>query len=457
MSRTLLKGGTIVSMDPAVGDLATGDVLIDGARIAAVGPSLAAGEGVEIVDAAGTIVMPGLVNAHIHTWQTGLRGLAGDWTAAAYVRAIHAGLATFFRPDDIRIGNLVGALNQIDAGTTTIVDWHHNNPTPEHTDAAIDGLDESGIRALFLHGSPKPDPGPGQKSYRETPMPRSEVKRLREGRFAGDGGLVSLGLAILGPQASVLDVALADFRLAREYDLIASMHHSGAAMTAPSGYAAAAAAGLLSERVNIVHGNQLSNENFDLLADHGATFAVTAEVEMQMAYGDPLTGRLMERGLPVAVGSDVECAYAPEMFAVMRTTLQAERYRASARHLAATGKRPDAVPATTRDALRWATIDGAKMARLDHAIGSLTPGKQADIVMLRRDDLGLAGVADPVAAAVMYVHAGHVDTVFIAGRAVKANGRLVYANLPGRLAELEASAARILGAFRASAPAGPHA
>jgi 5-methylthioadenosine/S-adenosylhomocysteine deaminase len=454
MSRTLLKGGTVVTMDPALGDMTPGDVLIDGERIAAVGPALAAGEGTEIVDASGMIVMPGLVNAHIHTWQTGLRGLAGDWTAADYVQAIHAGLATFFRPEDIRIANHVGALNQIDSGTTTIVDFHHNNPTPDHTDAAIEGLDAAGIRALFLHGSPKPDPKPGQKPYREIPMPRGEVERLRKGRFASGDGLVMLGLAFLGPQAAVPEVVMQDFRLAREFDLVASMHHSNATLVAPTGYVDAAAAGLVSGRTNIVHGNQLTDADFNLLADNGATFVVTAEIEMQMAYGDPLTGRLLARGLPVAIGSDVESAYAPDMFAVMRTTMQAERYRASMRQLAETGTRPDTVPVTVREALRWATRDNATMAGLDHAVGSLTPGKQADIVMLRRTDLGLAGVANPVDAVVMYAHPGNVDTVFVAGRAVKRAGRLDVAGLDARIAELQESAGRILGDFRAAVPQG---
>ena len=179
------------------------------------------------------IVMPGLVNAHIHTWQTGLRGLAGDWAATNYFRAMHAGLATFFRPEDIQIANLVGALNQINAGTTTLVDWHHNNPTPAHSDAAIDGLLESGIRAVFLHGSPKPDPKPGQKPYSEIPMPRAEVERIRKGRLSSDDALVTMGLAILGPQMSVHDVCITDFKLARELDLSPACTTPAPAMPAP--------------------------------------------------------------------------------------------------------------------------------------------------------------------------------------------------------------------------------
>src|SRR3977135_1160672 len=175
MSRTLIKGGCVVTMDPQARDLPQGDVLIETGRIAAIGPVLDVPAGAELIDAAGMIGMPGLVNGHVHTWQSGLRGIAADWTVAEYMQAMHRGLATLYRPEDIYIANLMGALNQINGGATTLVDWCHNNRTPEHTDAAIDGLAESGIRAVFLHGSPKPNPKPGQKHFSESPLPHHEI------------------------------------------------------------------------------------------------------------------------------------------------------------------------------------------------------------------------------------------------------------------------------------------
>src|SRR3984957_21199295 len=227
MPHMLIKGGCVVTMDARLGELAVGDVLIEDDRIAAVGPALAASPGAETIDAAGMIVMPGLINGHLHTWQSALRGIAADWTVAEYMEAMHRGLATLYRPEDIRIANLVGALNQINNGATTLVDWCHNNPTPEHTDAAIQGLADSGIRAVFLHGSPKPNPKPGQKHFSEIPMPRGEVERLRKGRFASNDGLSTLGPAILGPYFSVWDVTRHDVTLANELDLICSMHVGG--------------------------------------------------------------------------------------------------------------------------------------------------------------------------------------------------------------------------------------
>ena len=249
MKRTLIRNAIIVSMDPKLGEL-TGDVLIEGGKIAAVAPGLAAqmagaaDAGVidaEVIDAAGQIVIPGLINAHMHTWQTGLRGVAANWTLLEYFKHVHAGLATVFKPEDIYIANLMGGLNQINCGTTTLVDWCHNNPTPAHTDAGIDGLIEAGIRAAFFHGSPKPDPKPGQQPFWEVPHPRHEVERLLKHRLPASSdkskdGLVTLGLAILGPHYSTLDVALSDFALAREFNLIASMHQGGGAAKTPDGW-----------------------------------------------------------------------------------------------------------------------------------------------------------------------------------------------------------------------------
>lgn len=163
--RIHIKGATVLSMDDAIGALREADVLIEGDRIAAVGPDLAV-DGAETIDGRGRIVIPGIVNGHMHTWQTGLRSLCSNMTLLEYFRWVHRGLATAFRPEDIHIATLAGALGQINAGATTLGDWCHNNPTPDHTDAAVDGLFESGIRAVFLHGSPKPDPKPGSRISR---------------------------------------------------------------------------------------------------------------------------------------------------------------------------------------------------------------------------------------------------------------------------------------------------
>ena len=433
-------------MDAAIKDLPQGDVLLENGRIAAIAPMLTA-DNAEIIDARGMIVLPGLINSHVHTWQSALRGIAGDWTVGKYMQAMHGGLAGHFRPEDVQIANLMGALNALNSGTTTLVDWCHVNRTPDHTDAAIDGLAASGARALFLHGSPKPDAKPGERHYSEIPMPRTEIERLRKGRFAGNDGLVTLGLAILGPSYSTREVTVSDVRLARDFGLIASMHVGGGIVMQPDGFQRLLDDGLIGGNFNIVHGNDMAHELIRALAGKGAQFTSTAEIELQMGYGDPLTGVLQACGSPMSIGTDVEPASRGDMFSAMRTTLQHERHRRTLEILSQTGSRPLDIPVTCRQALEWATINGARMAGLDSQVGSLTPGKQADIVLLRADDLSMFPVTDPVASAVMQAGVASVDTVLVAGRIVKRDGRLLYGALAEKKAALRQSGERILTDF----------
>ncbi len=448
MGLTLIKDAAIVSMDPAIGDLRKGDILIDRDRIAAVAPNVAASDAA-VIDGSHMLVLPGLINGHLHTWQTGLRGLAADWTVAEYMQAMHRGLATLFRPEDIHIANLMGALNQINNGATTLVDWCHNNPTPEHTDAAIRGLDESGIRALFLHGSPKPDPKPGQKHFSEVPMPRGEVERFRKGRFASDNGLLTFGLAILGPYYSTYDVTKADLALAREFDLFASMHVGGGTGLVPDCFERLLKDNLVDEHLTVVHGNDIAPDKVRQIADRGGTFTVTAEIELQMGYGDPLTGILHAKKAPISIGTDVEPAVGSDLFTCMRLTLQHERNRGIIEALNKSSSRPQSSQITCRHALSWVTTGAAKIAGLDDRIGSLTPGKQADLVMLRTDTLNMTPMHDLVGCAVMQAATANVDTVIIAGRIVKQGGKLLTAGLPEKMSALQRSGERILADFDA--------
>ena len=448
MNKILVKSGNIVSMDPAIGDLAGADILVEDDRIAAVAKNIEV-EGANVLDASRMIVLPGLINGHLHTWQTGLRGLAADWTVAQYMQAMHRGLATLYRPDDIYVGNLLGALNQINNGATTLVDWCHNNPTPDHTDAAIRGLEEAGIRALFLHGSPKPDPKPGQKHFSEIPMPRSEVARLRKTKFSSDTGLITFGLAILGPYYSTYDVTRADLELAREFDLFASMHVGGGQSKIANGFERLLDAKLVDERTTVVHGNDIRPDTIGRMVDQGATFTVTAEIELQMGYGDPLTGVLSSKNAPISIGTDVEPAVGSDLFTCMRITLQHERNRGIMESVTRLGSRPQLSALTCRDALSWVTTGAAKIAGLDREVGSLTPGKQADIVMLRADDMNMMPAHDLVGCVVMQASPANVDTVMIAGRIVKRNGKLLFNNLQSKMAALQNSGERIVSDFAA--------
>ncbi|MEI5668416.1 amidohydrolase family protein [Bosea sp. CCNWLW174] len=445
--RILISGATILSMDAATGDLSRGDILVADGKIVAIAPRIEAGDA-EQVDAAGRIAVPGFVNAHMHSWQTGLRGLASDWTLLEYFRWVHAGLATLFNPDDIGIATLIGALGQIDAGTTTLVDWCHNNPTPEHTDAAVAALAESGIRAAFFHGSPKPDPKPGEPHFSEMPHPRAEVERLRRGRFASDNGLLTLGLAILGPHYATMEVARADFRLAREFGLVASMHQGGGAAKTPGGWEKLMTEGLVGPGINIVHGNDLSDELFGQLVDLGASFSVTPENEMTQGHGFPITGRLLARGVAPSLGVDLESVLAGDMMGVARIALGMQRALDNAESRRRTGAIPPTSTIPVRQALSWITIEGARMLALDHRIGSLAPGKQADITLVDARALHLQPVHDPAATVIMQAGRGDIEAVMIAGRFVKQDGRLLADGLEGKLARLAASGSRIVEELR---------
>ena len=443
MAARLIRGGIVVSMDPAIGDLRRGDVLVEGDRIQAVAERIDA-PGAEVIDASGCIVLPGLVNAHQHTWQTALRGVAGNWTILEYFHHVHAGLATKFRPEDIYIATLVGALNQMNCGATTLVDWCHNNPTPEHTDCAVDALAESGIRAAFFHGSPKPDPKPGQKPFWEVPHPRSEVERLLK-RLPANNGLVTLGLAILGPHYSTYEVAQQDFRLAREFGLIASMHCAGGEARTPDGWDRLAAEGLLGDNTNIVHGQTLSDDQLAFMVERGVTFSLTPETEMTQGHGFAITGRLRKLGVQPSLGVDLESAISGDLFGVARAALASQRAMDNAASRAATGKLPETSTIHCREALGWITIEGARMLKMDDRIGSLTPGKQADVILIRADDLNMWPVHDPVTSVVMQANTGNVDTVMVAGEFRKRHGKLLYPQLGQRKEELLASGQRILG------------
>ena len=424
MRRTLIKSASIVSMDDGIGDLRTGDLLVEAGRIADVRPEIDAADA-EIVDGKGRIVIPGLINAHMHTWQTALRGFAANWTLLEYFRRMHAGLATVFRPDDIHIATLVGALNQINHGVTTLVDWCHNNPTPAHTDAAVRGLIESGIRAAFFHGSPKPEPKPGEPHFSEVPHPRREVERLLAGPLADRNGLVTLGLAILGPHYATLDVALHDFRLAREFDLIASMHQGGGPAKTPGGWERLIEAGLVGAGINIVHGNDLPDDLLQRMVDLGVSFSVTAENEMIQGHGFPVTGRLLKLGTRPSIGIDLESVLSGDLLSVARVALSMQRALDNADSRREHGTIPATTTIPVREALRWITTEGARMLGRETQIGSLTPGKLADLVMIDASDLSLVPVHDPVSTVVMQTSLANIEAVMIGGVWKKRSGRLL--------------------------------
>ena len=452
MARTLIKHATIVSMDPQIGDLDSGDVLIDGEKIAEVGHNITADD-TEIIDGTNRIVIPGMVNAHIHTWEFALRGIGGNWVGSRdYHANMHQGMATRYNARDVYLANLMGSLNQIHHGTTTIMDWCHIVKDAEMTDAAIDGLAEAGIRAVFARGTVKPPITGNATPYYKIPYPREEIHRLRTGRFASDDGLMSLAMAILGPDWGEYDVAVHDIRLAREYGLINSAHSYGrkGKRVVEDGYPRLAKAGLLGPDHNIAHGNCFDEDELKIVLDTGCTITATCLTEM-MNYEQPaMIGRMAKFGAMPSIGSDCDPYFNSSMLWVTRHAFQHQR-ELDNRSLYALGKWPAATQHSTqtRDALYWATMGGAQALKLEHKIGSITPGKQADLTLFDTTGMNLFSAmpsGDPAHAIVLYAEAADVDSVMIAGRFVKRDGKLIFPSdkLARLRGEVLASRSRIM-------------
>ncbi len=440
ISRILIKNGTIVTMDPKLGEIDHCDVLVDGERIAAVGHNIEA-NGATVIDARDMIVIPGLVNAHIHTWEFPLRGIGADWVSTRdYHGNMHRNMATRYQAEDVFLANLVGALNQTHHGTTTIFDWCHIVRDSEMTDAAIDGLEESGIRAVFARGTVKPPIRENETPFYEVPFPREEIHRLRTGRLASDDRRVTLAMAILGPDWSTYKVCVQDIRLAREYGLLNSAHTWArkGQRRVEDGMWRLNKEGLLGPDHNIAHGNCLEDEELNMVLDAGCTISATCLTEMLNSECVAMLGRLLKFGGTPSLGTDCDPYFNSSMLWVMRHAFQHQR-EIDNRTLHGQGKWPaaDQHATHTRDALEWATIGGAKALRMDHKIGSITPGKQADIVLINTQGMNVFGVlpgGDPVHAVVMYAEAADVDTVLIAGKAVKRGCKLIFPE--GKLADL---------------------
>jgi cytosine/adenosine deaminase-related metal-dependent hydrolase len=447
-ARTLIRGASIITMHPQVnmpqGDLPQGDILITGETITEIAPVIEADDA-QLVDGTGCIIIPGLINAHMHTWQTALRGLAANWTLLEYFRKMHAGLATVFTPQDLYIATYMGALNQLNCGTTTLADWCHNNPTPAHNDAAIDGLLKSGIRAAFFHGSPKPDPKPGQTPFWEVPHPRAEIERLMKAH-AGQP-LLSVHAAVLGPHYSTLEVAMHDFRMAKELGIIASMHQGGGPARTPDGWERLEEADLLGDHINIVHGHALTEAQLKRFCELGMSFSVAAESEMSQGHGHPLTGRLRDLGRAPSLGVDLESAISGDMLSQARIALGIQRSLDNVAYREAHGTIPPTSTITTREALSWVTVEGARMLKQEHRIGSLAAGKQADLVLIRASDLNMQPVHDAVSAVVMQASLANIDSVMVAGQWKKREGKLLGAPLADGLKELQASGRKIAAAL----------
>ena len=422
-SELLIKGGYVVTMDPAFGDQPDSDVLVRDGVIVEVRSGLeTSAPDVQVIEARGRLVMPGLVDTHRHVWQGAIGGFTPQMTGAGYDPAVLRGIAPRHTADDIYAGTLWGAMQALDAGITTIGDWAHNLQSAAHADADLRGLQESGIRGYFLYG------GPGPATDEGDPPHPLDARRMRDEQFsAGTNGRLRMGMALRGPCFTSAERNAEDFAFARELQLPISLH-VGMAGTADA-ITTLERFGLLGSDVNYAHGNMLTDEEFDLIAASRGTLSITASTDMLMQFGTyPGTGRALGRGIVSGLGVDTICSAGTDLFSEMRLALAAERSRANAGVLAR-GERVETVDLHQRDMLRLATLDGARVWNLDDEIGTLTPGKQADIAIVDMRSPHLDGFGDPVAVMVLGAGPADVETVIVGGDIVKRDGRLVGAHV----------------------------
>ncbi len=410
--RTLIKGGYVVTGDAAIGELASGDVLIEDGAIAAVAPSIRAGDA-EVVDARQKLVMPGLIDTHRHTWETLTRSWISEGDLAVYMKVINGTLGPRYRPEDVYIGNLLGAIGALNSGITTMLDWSHIMNSPAHADAAVRGLNDSGMRAIFAYGYsaiPGWDKAPGAEEARV-----ADVKRVQARYFGNENQLLSMAVA----SRSDAPGTIADIKMARALGLRTTMHVTRAGFVT-----ALNDAGVLGPDLTHVHtiGREATDDEYQLIAKSGGTISSSSATEMMSGHGYPSAQRWLKFGLRPSFSVDNETRIPSDLFAQMRALVMSDHMLETER-VHKEGGRPVLIP--IRDVLSFATIEGARATGLDKKIGTLTPGKRADITVVDLDDIVLIPASDPVATVVLRAHAGNVSWVFVDGVAKKRAGKLV--------------------------------
>jgi len=408
--RILIKGGVVLSLDRQVGDFAQADVLIEDGMIREVRPNIAVtGDAAAVVDATNRIVMPGFIDTHHHFYQGILRNiLSNGLLNPDYNRDISNTLTTPYTPPDVYAGTLISALGMIDMGTTTAVDTSQVNHTPEHSDAGIRALQESGLRVVYAYSR-------GTGDGAQYPQ---DIIRLRQTYFTSDDQLLTLALGV------GLDRRL--FTIAREIGVRTVSH--GVNNNTERTLLELGRAGLMKPGDQYIHCTHLSDEAWRLIKDTGGVVSLAVPIEMAMGHGMPPIQEALDHGIRPSLSSDVDVTMAQDPFTVMRAAFTLQRLNVLQRARKGEQNLPPLL--TTRDVLEFATIEGARCTNLTDRVGTLTPGKEADIVMLAADRINVWPLNNVPGAVVNLMNPMNVDSVFIAGKVRKWRGSLVGVDLP---------------------------
>ncbi|HLQ93856.1 MAG TPA: amidohydrolase family protein [Xanthobacteraceae bacterium] len=396
----LIKDGVVLTLTGT--DFAKADVLIEDGKIREIRPEMAASGDTAVIDATNRILIPGFVDTHSHSYQGILRSILPNGRVDPdYNRDVQNLLTPAYSPSDVYAGVLMSALGFIDMGTTTIVDLSQIGHSPEHSDACIRALQDAGIRALFGYGRGS---GPAARYPQDLP-------RLQRTYFNSKDQLLTLGLASsLDPQTVAA---------ARNAGIPAVMHYR----VNPAPVIALARAGLLREGDAFIHTTHLNNEAWQVIKGIGARVSLSPPLEMAMGHGFPAIQDALDQGVRPSLSSDHGTTVGQDMFSIMRTAYNLQRLGVQQRMRRNESNVPPLL--TCREVLGFATLAGARFAGLDGKVGTLAPGKDADIVMLRTDTFDLWPLNNAPSVVANMMNPSHVDTVFIAGKVKKWRGSLV--------------------------------
>ena len=434
--RVLLKGGTLLTMDPQIGDFVRGDLLIEGATISAIGSELDVPA--PIIDASGMIITPGFCDPHIHAWQGSLTriianqlgdhhrlGIPSNQELATrnYSHVMHHTFGPLFRPEDIYIGTLMSLLVAANGGITTVCDNANNSRSPEHADASIAAMRDSGIRGVYAFGRARAGVQTGH-------FP-ADAYRLKKQFFASDDQLYTMRLFMRGDDPYEEMQRVLDVR--RDLNVWVTFDSGLGKQPVVEMYAQ----GLLDGRETINHGNFMRPEQMRAVVEHGAAVNVCPRIESQFRYGTIPYQTWRNLGLKPGISNDDPATYPINMFQEMRVLYAHQRAQVFQDH--ARGEGDLEKLATVRDMLEAATICGAGCCGLASQVGSLTPGKQADLILISTENIHLFPIHNAPCTVVQGADVNFVDTVFVAGRVVKWQGELVGVDFERLKDALEAS------------------
>src|SRR3954451_2606352 len=415
----VFRGGSVLPMDPAPSVLADTDVLVAGQRIQAVGPRLEGPEGTYEIDAAGGLVMPGMIDTHRHMWQTAMRGYGADWTLTQYFVWYYLEHGKRFRPEDIHAGNVLSAIESLDAGVTTTVDWSHGLQTTAHADAAVDALQSVPGRFVLAYGTIQA--GPWEWSSR--PEFRDFVSR----RFTPGDDLLGVQLAfdVLGDPSFPERAA---FEVARELGLPVTTHAGVWGATNDDGIRLMHENAFATPETVYVHAATLSTDSYLRIAASGGSVSVSTESEQSAGQGYPPTWQVRRYDIPVSISIDTSVWWSGDLFSAMRATLGADRAR---EHLEAhaSGETVTSSSLRAEQVVHWATRGGARAVRRPD-LGSLEPGKTADLIVIKNEHSPVSfPLLNPYGQVAFQAQRADVHTVLVGGDVVKHEHRLVGVDL----------------------------